>query len=162
MAIKYHFEVLNIKETNWSNVDPVNSATPRKLAQPSNQPLVQKRPNLPKLEKCPVCDTNQAFPALLFHLAQHHFSQLLAASRVPVEAPFKCPLCPYFAENYGGMLKHYLLFHKQLESMTEHVKNPEGQNFVPAKVKLLGQNFAFYKNQSNQFLPRQTANFLSK
>ena len=43
--------------------------------------------NKDKAAKCPVCDQLLAFPALLFHVAQHHFSQFLANFKVPVEAP---------------------------------------------------------------------------
>lgn len=147
MAIKYHFEVLNIKDKDWTTADTFASA-PRKLAQVSNTSTpasstaptatggIKQRPlppALPKLEKCPVCGQDQAFPGLLFHLAQNHFAQLLADSRVPVAAPFKCPLCPHFAENYEGMLKHFLIFHKHLDTMTNQVKNPD-QSFVPPKV----------------------------
>ena len=138
MAIKYHFEVLNI-QNDWTKID--NSAlVPKKVAQNPSQMVVKKpaippspKPSLPKLEKCPVCFENVTYPAVLFHVAQHHFSQLLATAKVPTEAPFKCPKCPHFTENYGGMLKHFLVFHKQLEAMTEKLKNPEA---VEVKVNL--------------------------
>ena len=147
MAIKYHFEVLNINK-DWTNIE--SFGVPKKfsaatLSSPSSssqssQMVVKKtliststsshQPSskvapIPKLEKCPVCEEAVTFPAVLFHVAQHHFSQLLATAKVPVEAPFKCPKCPHFAENYGAMLKHFLIFHKQLEVMTEKLKNPD-------------------------------------
>ena len=81
--------------------------------------------NKDKAAKCPVCDHLLAFPALLFHVAQHHFSQLLANYKVPVEAPFKCVLCPHYAEDYGAILRHFLIYHKQMEKLTERLKNPE-------------------------------------
>ena len=178
MAIKYHFEVLNIKDRDWK-VDTLDGPTAaERLAERSRKLIPSsshtsavpnllpastgaasipgsitgvtgnaasvgvKRPSLsshqppqPRIEKCPVCGIDQAFPAVLFHLAQHHFSQLLAASRVPVEAPFKCPLCCHFAENYGGMLKHFLIFHQQLTPMAEQLNTPD-QPFVPPQVIL--------------------------
>jgi hypothetical protein len=63
-----------------------------------------------------------------------HKIRPLAASRVPVEAPFKCPLCSNFAENYGGMLKHFLIFHQQLTPMAEQLSKPD-QPFVPPLVR---------------------------
>ena len=203
MAIKYHFEVLNIKDRDWKvdtlegptaaerQANRLSYETHRKLIPSSshtsaitsnlaaglsaaaaaatsstgaaasaasfpasshpaitgNAASVGVKPRLsasglqqpreppkPRLEKCPVCGLDQAFPAVLFHLAQHHFSQLLAASRVPVEAPFKCPLCSNFAENYGGMLKHFLIFHQQLTPMAEQLSKPD-QPFVPPLVR---------------------------
>ena len=137
MAIKYHFEVLNINK-DWTHIE--SFGVPKKVPSSPLQssPMVVKKetiktvqpskvapPVVPKLEKCPVCEEAVTFPAVLFHVAQHHFSQLLATAKVPVEAPFKCPKCPHFAENYGAMLKHFLIFHKQLEVMTEKLKNPD-------------------------------------
>ena len=142
MAIKYHYEVLNVK-ADFSKVETSSTVGVLKkvpqssaLAASGSSPMVVKKPAAPptpkpapppqpKIEKCPVCGENQTFPAVLFHVAQHHFSQLLATAKVPVEAPFKCPKCPHFTENYGAMLKHFLVFHKQLEAMTEKLKNPD-------------------------------------
>ena len=53
---------------------------------------------------------------------------MLATARVPVEAPFKCPLCPHFAEQYGGILRHFLIFHKQLDVMTDKLKNAQNDD----------------------------------
>ena len=102
MAIKYHFEVLNINK-DWTNIE--SFGVPKKfsaatLSSPSSssqssQMVVKKtliststsshQPSskvapIPKLEKCPVCEEAVTFPAVLFHVAQHHFSQLLATT----------------------------------------------------------------------------------
>ena len=186
MVIKYHFEVLNIKDKDWTKMDiqgnmiepripnppgrppkislaAVNTENksaavsppkiPKDIPGPSNQSKLGKDPKaprkrsqvseipaplvMPKMESCPVCGevADQGVPALLFHMAQHHFSVILAASHVPCEAPFKCPLCPHFSENYGEVLTHFLIFHKQLEVMTEHVKTcQDEQSFTPPQV----------------------------
>ena len=104
-----------------------NNATP---SRPSPKPQNNKT------SKCPVCEEFLPTQALLFHVAQHHFPQLLAASRVPTVAPFKCPLCPHYSEDYGSILRHFLVFHNQMDLLTERLKNPD-LPVVEPKVGLL-------------------------
>jgi hypothetical protein len=158
MAIKYHYEVLNVKDKDWNQVETFGSGgAARKLpigtpgpgsgsasggavvkkqthshshSNSSSQPPAQP---VNTLEKCLVCGEMLLQPALLFHAAQHHFSQFLAAARVPVEAPFKCPLCPHYAEQYAAMLRHFLIHHKQMEAMTEKLKQ---QSSTSEKVRV--------------------------
>ena len=156
MAIKYHFEVLNINK-DWTKAESLGAGSaPKKVNNPNPSPMVVKKSSSPspkpkpqaqpKIDKCPVCNQIVAFPAVLFHVAQHHFSQLLASAKVPVEAPFKCPRCPHFADSYGTMLKHFLIFHKQLEAMTEKLKNPEEHT---AEVKVTNAMMIFRRCSAN-------------
>ncbi len=159
MAIKYYFEVLKIKDLDWSKVEltsggsgigsaqsmsgpPANppgiGAGPAPNAGPAKKisvPSLPSAPQVPKTkEKCPVCDEMMFQPALLLHVAQHHFSHLLAAHKVPTCPPFKCVICPFHSEDYAGILRHILVFHKAMDTYTEALKSPQD----PVKVRHYG------------------------
>ena len=180
MAIKYHFEVLNVQEKNWGSssglADPVHmhsknvNAAPTGGTPPSSggfipvaavapqvAPPTPVRPPPPpkpptsnntKAAKCPVCEEVLPHPGLLFHVAQHHFSQQLGASRVPTKAPYKCPICPHHAEDYGAILRHFLIYHNQMELLTQRLKNPD----LPVPEPKVGLKFSDLLHKSVTFL----------
>ena len=68
--------------------------------------------------KCPLCPVSCASESELYlHLAREHFSSMLLEAGFPLEgaAIFKCPMCQHCSETYSGLLKHYFVYHRQLE-----------------------------------------------
>ena len=70
---------------------------------------------------CPLCPggtpPHPTEPDLHSHLAREHFADFLKEAGVPLEgaALLKCPKCAFCSEKYPGLLKHYLVHHRQLE-----------------------------------------------
>ena len=134
-AVKYYYQVMGIdQEKDWRQVDISSGASTSSFMNTGNNAgRGVGRPPAASLssgsassdyvskESCPVCSEKFVRTALLFHVAQHHFTDKLTARGIKTTPPYKCPICPHFSEHYAGLLRHYLTYHKQMEVLVGEV-----------------------------------------
>ena len=93
---------------------PPSSKTSPVSAQQNYSP----KQDLTTIQICPVCSQRFNPDALIVHAAEQHFQRFISGAQLPTSVPFKCPRCPHFSPDQMSMLRHWLLFHKMMDSYT--------------------------------------------
>ena len=141
-----------------SKLSPISASSPH---------LYSPKQDVSVVQVCPVCSQRFGTDALLLHVAEVHFNQQLTTAQLPTSIPFQCPRCPHCSPDKLTLLRHWLIFHKMLDSYAAvclgrpvQYSNPLIVKDEPAQIKeeSLDTSGDWDDGESNPPLPFQPKN----